>query len=132
MGYGTSSFARKEATPEMISIQSTITSTILLLAVLLQSQAADDIIKTHPSYQIKFYNAISKEIDILSITTKNGHRHYEGVSYHVVPQSTVEAEVYEGEMIWAMVSDTDEVVSKFMIKEGVERYVVQWGAGDEL
>lgn len=115
----------------MILIKQTI-SALLLLAALLTSQALDDIIKTHPSFKIKFYNAIGKEIDIVSITIKNGHRHYEGVSYHVVPRTTIDVEVHEGEIIWALESDTDEVVSKFIIKEGVERYVVQWGVGDEL
>ena len=115
----------------MVSIHK-ILSKSLLLAALVTSQAADDIIKTHPSYRTKFYNAISKDIDILSVTIKNGHPRYEDVSIHVIPKSTVDAEVYGGEIIWALVAGTDEVVSKFMIKDGVERYVVQWGVGDEL
>ncbi|KAL3774055.1 hypothetical protein ACHAWO_005262 [Cyclotella atomus] len=119
----------------MISLRR-IVSSALLLAVLPTSHALDEILATHPyhpSYKTKFHNAISKEIDILSITTKNGHRRYEGVSYHVMPKTTVEAEVYEGEIIWAVLTDTDEVVSKFVIgAEKLEKYVVMWGTGDEL
>jgi hypothetical protein len=114
----------------MISIP--ILSTILLLSTSHPTIAADDIIKTHPSHKTKFYNAISKEIDILSVSTKNGHPHYEGVSYHVSPYSTVDVELYQGEIIWAVIAETDEVVSKFIIGERVEKYVVQWGTGDEL
>jgi hypothetical protein len=117
----------------MISLQRFVLSA-LLLATLPTSHALDDILKTHTtSYKTKFYNAISKEIDILSITTKNGHIRYEGISYHVMPQTTVEAEVYEGEIIWAVLTDTVEVVSKFVVgAEKVEKYVVMWGTGDEL
>ena len=97
---------------------------LAIIALLLPTTNGDGIIKSHPSHKTKFYNAISREVDILSLTqSMAGHTKYEGVSYHVAPKSySPEVEVYEGEVIWAMVSDTDEVVSKFVIgREGREK-----------
>jgi hypothetical protein len=109
-----------------------IISTAILLSSLLTTSCATETQETKRAFKTKFYNAVSKEVDLLSVTTKNGHEHYEGISYHVVPKSTIDVEVYEGELVYAMVTDTDEIVSKFRVKGDEERFVVQWGTGDEL
>ena len=106
-------------------------STALLLFTSLTSNA-DDKSDSPKSYKTKFYNAVSKEIDLLSVTVKNGHTRYEGISYHVVPKSSVDVEVYEGELVHAVVTDTDEVVSKFKIEGEVDIYLIQWDVGEEL
>ena len=106
---------------------------LLLTNILSTSSAADEIDSSKPpGFKVEFYNAVSKEIDILTITEQNGRQRYEGVYYHAAPKSTVNVEVYEGELLLAVVATTDEVVSKFKVEKDAKRYVIQWGTGEEL
>ena len=118
----------------MTSMQSMLLCLLLILTTHQYTNASlDDIIKTHPTIESKFHNTISQEVDILSISTHpNGHTRYEGISYHVVPDSIVEATLHLGEIIWAVIAETDTVVCKFIVKEGDEKYVIRWDIGDEL
>ncbi|KAL3787729.1 hypothetical protein HJC23_012155 [Cyclotella cryptica] len=111
--------------------------TILLLTNILStsSSAANDgdaDASKPPGFKVDFYNAVSQEIDIVTITEQNGRQRYEGVYYHAAPKSTVTVEVYEGEVLLAVVATTDELVSKFKVEKDAKRYVIQWGTGEEL
>ena len=44
----------------------------------------------------------------------------------------MEATLHLGEIIWAVIAETDTVVCKFIVKEGDEKYVIRWDIGDEL
>ncbi|KAL7477646.1 hypothetical protein ACHAW6_003445 [Cyclotella cf. meneghiniana] len=111
--------------------------TVLLIAKIIltnSTSAAEETDASKPpqGFKVEFYNAVSKEIDILTITEQNGRQRYEGVYYHAAPKSTVNVEVYEGELLLAVVATTDEVVSKFKVEKDAKRYVIQWGTGEEL